>query len=223
MRKLSFVAAGLALALAACNANEKTETVKVNPTEVIDTTDHIGAKYIVDTTSTITWTGTKPTGQHTGTFKLKNGSLIADTTDLTGGSITIDMASLTNTDLAADPENKAKLESHLKEGDFFDVLKYPTSRFIISSVRPVTKEAEAQIKMKDATHIISGNLTLKDSTQNISFPARVKVAENKLTAVADISIDRTRWGINYKGAGNPQDWLISKTVNLKLNLNATKE
>ncbi|MBK7882917.1 MAG: YceI family protein [Chitinophagaceae bacterium] len=79
------------------------------------------------------------------------------------------------------------------------------------------------IVMKDATHTIKGNLTLKDSTKNISFPAKVMVAADKITAVADFNIDRTQWGINYKGPNNPQDWVIRKEVNLKLNISATKK
>ncbi len=77
--------------------------------------------------------------------------------------------------------------------------------------------------MKDATHTISGNLTLKDSTKNISFPAKVSLEGDKLIANADFNIDRTQWGLNYKGPNNPADWFIRKEVNLKLNIEATKK
>jgi hypothetical protein len=40
--------------------------------------------------------------------------------------------------------------------------------------------------------------------------------------VADFNIDRTQWGMNYKGPNNPQDWVISKDVNLKVDLKASK-
>lgn len=72
------------------------------------------------------------------------------------------------------------------------------------------------ILLKDATHTISGNLTLKDSTKNITFPARITMDSATITATADFNIDRTLWGMNYKGPGNPQDWLINKQVNLNL-------
>ena len=76
---------------------------------------------------------------------------------------------------------------------------------------------------RDMTHIIKGNLTLKDSTKNISFPARITVDAQTVSASADFSIDRTEWGMAYKGPNNPQDWVISKSVGIKLNISATKK
>ena len=74
-----------------------------------------------------------------------------------------------------------------------------------------------------ATHTIRGNLTLKDRTKNISFPATVAITGNSATATADFNIDRTQWGMNYKGPNNPQDWVINKEVNIKLALSSTKK
>ncbi|MCU0334831.1 MAG: YceI family protein, partial [Chitinophagaceae bacterium] len=54
----------------------------------------------------------------------------------------------------------------------------------------------------------------------ISFPAKVQLTGGSLSAEADFNIDRTQWGMNYKGPNNPQDWFIKKEVNLKLNLKA---
>jgi polyisoprenoid-binding protein YceI len=140
--------------------------------------------------------------------------------NLTGGNFTIDIASIKNNDLKPE-DGKAKLEGHLKSADFFDAGKYPTAKFEITKVMPYVTDSAS--KMKDATHIISGNLTLKDSTKNISFPAKVTIDTRSLTAKADFNIDRTMWGMNYKGPGNPQDWVISKQVNLKLDLSASKK
>ncbi|MBL0145241.1 MAG: YceI family protein [Chitinophagaceae bacterium] len=183
-----------------------------------------GASYVTDSTSFVSWTGTKPNGAHTGSFKLKEGSLSAKDGALTGGTVVIDINSLTNADLTVADE-KAKLEGHLKSPDFFDVAKFATAKFEITGVE-VFKYDSLTMKdviMKDATHTIKGNLTLKDSTKNISFPAKVTVDGDKISATADFNIDRTLWGLNYKGPNNPQDWVISKTVNLKLNIAATKK
>ena len=122
---------------------------------------------------------------------------------------------------AGDAKQKEGLEGHLKSPDFFDVAKYPTAKFEITSVEPYV--ADSTSKLKDATNIIKGNLTLKDSTKNIAFPARITVDATKATAVADFDIDRTLWGMNYKGPNNPQDWVISKTVNIKLAVSAVKK
>ena len=76
--------------------------------------------------------------------------------------------------------------------------------------------------LENATNIIKGNLTIKDSTINISFPAKVTIDANSASAFANFNIDRTRWGINYKGPGNPKDWIINKEVNIQLTLSASK-
>lgn len=212
MKKLLFFATIVAT-LAACNGNteNKVETTEKQTAAVAE-----GTSYAVDSTSTITWTGSKPTGKHTGTFKIKEGSLNVKDGALTGGIFLIDINSLNNEDLAGDAESKGKLEGHLKSPDFFDVAKYPTAKFEITGV-----EANTDSTKKDFTHIIKGNLTLKDSTKNVAIPARVTIDDKTVTASADFSIDRTLWGMNYKGPGNPQDWVITKAVALKLNVNAS--
>ncbi|MCY7292494.1 MAG: YceI family protein [Ferruginibacter sp.] len=212
MKKIIFLAAVVS-SFAACNRNtaNKAETTEKQTAAVAD-----GTGYTVDSSSTITWTGSKPTGKHTGTFKIKDGSLNVKDGALTSGTFTIDINSLNNEDLAGDAESKGKLEGHLKSPDFFDVAKYPTAKFEITAVEPNTDSTK-----KDITHIIKGNLTLKDSTKNVAIPARVTIDAKTVSASADFSIDRTLWGMNYKGPDNPQDWIITKTVALKLNINAS--
>lgn len=212
MKKFFFIAV-IATSFAACNGNteNKVETTEKQTAAVAD-----GTAYKVDSTSNITWTGSKPTGKHTGTFKIKEGSLTVKGGALTGGSFIIDINSLNNEDLAGDAESKGKLEGHLKSPDFFDVAKYPTAKFEITGV-----DANTDSTKKDYTHIIKGNLTLKDSTKNVSIPARVTIDDKTVSASADFSIDRTLWGMNYKGPDNPQDWIITKSVALKLDVKAS--
>lgn len=221
MKKV-FIPIALLAVMAACNnapAGDKAATTDKQEVAAAD-----GSSYAVDSTSFVTWTGTKPTGSHVGNFTLKEGSLTVKDSTLTGGSIVIDINSLKDVDLA-DTAMKAKLEGHLKSPDFFDLAKFPTAKFEITSVEAFKAEdaANKDVITKDATHTIKGNLTLKDSTKNISFPAKISIANGKITATADFNIDRTLWGLNYKGPNNPQDWVISKQVNVKLNIAATKK
>ena len=209
MKKILILAVA-ATYFAACNSNTANK-VETTEKQVAASTD--GTAYALDSTSTLTWTGSKPTGKHTGTFKISEGSFNVKDGALTGGNFTININSLNNEDLAGDAESKAKLEGHLKSPDFFDVGKYPTAKFEITAVEPNTDSTK-----KDFTHTIKGNLTLKDSTKNVAIPARVTVDAKTLTASAIFSIDRTLWGMNYKGPDNPQDWIIAKAVELKLNL-----
>lgn len=218
MKKISFLLSVVVL-MAACNNASKTDQATTTDTQAVTTTD--GSSYAVDSTTTIQWTGFKPTGKHEGIFKINEGTLLVKDNSLSGGNFIINMQSLTNLDLAADAENKSKLEGHLKSPDFFDVEKYPTAKFEITSVEPYV--ADSSTKLIGATHLLKGNLTLKDSTKNISFPAKITVDASTAVASADFNIDRTLWGINYKGPGNPQDWFISKEVNIKLTVSATKK
>ncbi len=217
MKKTALLLSTVAI-LAACNNSSDTE--KATTTESQTVLAAGGTPYVIDSSTTVTWTGSKPTGQHTGTFKVTDGTLLVKDNTLTGGSFTINILSLSNIDMAADAENKGKLEGHLKSPDFFDAEKFPTAKFEITSVEPYVADSASAVK--DATHLVKGNLTLKDSTKNISFPAKITVDANTAAASADFNIDRTLWGMNYKGPENPQDWVIKKEVNIKLDVRATK-
>lgn len=206
MTKTSLICLAL-FAFVACNEQKNTAAV----TDSQQVAEAKGVAYTVDSASTLTWKGSKPTGTHTGTFNL-SGELLVDGPGVTGGTFTIDIASLKNHDLTEN-DGKSKLEGHLKSPDFFDVARFPIAKFEITSVKPDSA----------GTHLVSGNLTLKDSTKNISFPASIVVDENSVAAKAEFSIDRTMWGMNYKGPNNPQDWFIRKDVKIILDLIARKK
>lgn len=220
MKKITLFISAV-VALAACNNAPDADKATTTDTQAVASVD--GDTYSIDSTTSVTWTGAKPTGTHTGTFKVTEGSLVVKNNSLSGGGFTIDVNSLNNIDLAGDAESKGKLEGHLKSADFFDVAKFPTAKFEITSVEPFVADSSVKTLTAGATHIIKGNLTLKDSTKNISFPANVAITANGATASADFNIDRTQWGMNYKGPNNPQDWVINKEVNIKLALAATKK
>lgn len=206
---------------AACNNPPEADRAETTEAKEVQTAE--GAEYKVDTSSSITWTASKPTGKHIGHFDISDGNLIVNNKQLTGGEFTIDVASITNEDLAGDSTNQTRLETHLKSADFFDVANYPTAKFIITSVEPYITDSTDDIVLAGANQIISGNLTIRDSTKNVSFPARVLIKADTTTAAADFNINRTLWGMNYKGPNNPNDWFISKEVNIKINLNAIKK
>lgn len=84
--------------------------------------------------STINWVGKKVTGQHEGTVSLKEGELAFKSKKLVGGNFTIDMNSITVTDLKAG-QGKEKLEGHLKAEDFFGTANHPTSKLNFTNVK----------------------------------------------------------------------------------------
>lgn len=136
--------------------------------------------------STIEWVGKKVTGQHNGTIQLKEGTLsMDDSGNLTGGTFTIDMTTLISTDLSGG--TKTKLEGHLKSDDFFGVATYPTASFVLTKAVP-----QGPGKYK-----VIGNITIKGTTEEIQFPATVEVKDGKVSAKADITIDRSKFDIRY--------------------------
>ena len=171
----------------------------------------------VDNSSSITWTGSKPTGKHMGKLKISNGTIKVSNGNIEAGTFTIDMKSNVVTDLAAG-KGKEDLEGHLMADDFFGVAKFPTGSFTITKATPVSGNAAV-------THKLTGDLQLKDKVQSVTFDANVNVGPSKLTAITpSFTINRTQWGINYKSGiiNTAKDKLIHDDVAIVINLNASK-
>lgn len=139
-------------------------------------------KKISLTASKISWVGKKVTGEHTGTINFKDGVLNFKNGKLTGGNFTVDMNSITVTDLTG--EGKAGLEGHLKADDFFGTAKHATSKLVFKSV----KEKSTGI------YTVTADLTIKNITKPVTFDLKV----DKNSAVTAFKVDRTKYGIEYK-------------------------
>jgi polyisoprenoid-binding protein YceI len=133
------------------------------------------------TESNVHWLGKKVTGQHEGNIKLKNGNLKINGNKIEGGSFTIDMTSIVCTDIT-DVETNKKFIGHVTTGDFFEVDKYPISSLEITKVRGSR---------------ITGNLTIHGVTQPISFTYSSSKDKNSMKVTAQLTIDRTAYGIKY--------------------------
>ncbi|MBK1438920.1 YceI family protein [Parapedobacter sp. ISTM3] len=205
MEKVLLSLAAGACLLVSCVSNP--EGKKAETTDSVEATvSGSGNALTVDTAaSSVVWTGRKVSGQHHGTVKIKTGSLTVDGGKLVGGNFVIDLNTIDNQDLEG--EYKGKLEGHLKSADFFDVENHPEATFEITGVKD---GAEAGVA------VISGNLTLRGVTKNITFDAHVaEASDTSLRATADFNIAREDWGVNYAGQA---DDLISKEINLKITL-----
>jgi polyisoprenoid-binding protein YceI len=175
------------------------------------------ANFVVDTKlSTVEWKGTQKVSdkKHTGKISLQEGTLYVKDGSLQGGKVTIDMASLIVTDLEGN--GKAKLEGHLKSEDFFIVETYPTATFEIASITPVDS-------IGGATHMVSGNLKMKDITKSVSFPAQVRISGNTVLATTiPFQINRNEWGVDHRSGilGTIKDKIIEDEVTLTLKVRA---
>jgi len=139
--------------------------------------------------STVIWTGSKPTGSHTGNVSIKSGYLTFDHGRLVGGNFTIDMTSITCTDIEKESKNKYFVD-HLKDEDFFDVTEFPEANLNIKKVK----------RLNAQQYEMSGEMTIKGITNNLTFISEVKLTGNSYVAIAKIIIDRTKYGVEYKSA-----------------------
>ena len=191
--------------------------------EATETAAAVGQSFAVDTQgSTIMWEGSKPAGTHAGTIQVSQGTVAVEDGNVTGGEFTIDMNSINVTDLEGD--GKANLEAHLKgsdekgKDDFFNVSTYPTAKFAITKVTTL-------INNPDATHMVYGNLTMKDVTKEVGFKANINVSDTGVTVeTPQFTIDRTQWGIKYGSKtffDDLKDKFINDDMGIKINLKAT--
>jgi|AntRauTorcE11897_2_1112592.scaffolds.fasta_scaffold16575_3 polyisoprenoid-binding protein YceI len=202
-----------------CKGDKKTETSDAKDakeaTEMADT-------YNVNVEqSKINWVGSKPAGEHNGIVPLSEGSLMVFDEQVIGGEVTIDMISIEVQDLEG--QDKTDLENHLmgysngKEDHFFNATKYPEAKFKITGFETVKDQA-----------MLSGNLTLKETTKNITFPVNVSMNgadESLLLTSEEIILDRTEWGIKFMSKSfveNLGDNFVSDQMKISFDLKAFK-
>lgn len=171
--------------------------------------------YKVDVNASIVqWMGYKVTGSHTGTVKLKSGSLEYDNGQLKGASFDIDMTTIRCTDMEGDMASK--LVGHLSSDDFFGVATYPTATFTLT--RAIPQDSKGNYKL-------IGNLRIKETTKEIKFMANIMEKDGRITASGKMTIDRSDYNVRY-GSGSFFDNLGDKTIydefDIQFNLVAKK-
>ena len=155
--------------------------------------------------SNIHWMAKKVTGEHEGNINLIDGSLEMDGEMISGGSFTVDMTSISCTDLTG--EYKGKLEGHLKSDDFFSVDKFPKASLIIT---------KSEMKMQNH-YLMSGALTIKGITHPIDFEMHVEGN----TAMTKLVVDRSKYNVRFRSASffeNLGDKMIYDDFELAVNL-----
>jgi polyisoprenoid-binding protein YceI len=174
---------------------------------------------ILSKESKVKWLGKKVTGQHNGAIDVKGGEITFDGSTLKGGTIEIDMTSITNEDLKDEGYNK-KLVGHLKSDDFFGVETYPTSKFVIKSVKPVAKAAAGK-----PNYEVTGDLTIKASTQELTVPVWAVVEKGVARVKTTFTIDRSKFDVRYGSTSffdNLGDKAIHNDFELDIDLVAKK-
>lgn len=216
-----FSVIAIAIAVSTSSCKDKAKEADTNDAMTVKEKQASTETYVVDvTTSQIEWKGFKPTGTHNGTIAIKNGEIHTNDNSIASGNFLMDMTSINSLDLEG--EGKQKLESHLKgtaegkEGDFFNTKEFPDATF------EITKAGTIDNGRMD----LSGNLTLKGETNNITFPVNVTKDDNSLLLKSEtFTIDRTKWKVNFGSKSvfdNLGDSFINDDIELKVMVKANK-
>ncbi len=190
------------------DVKNKTNGESVDETTKISSSNSI---YNIDIkNSTIKWKAFSPAGGHNGTIKLSEGKVGIENGQVKVGNFTIDMNSITVSDVK-DKKDNDELVNHLKDPDFFNVPKFSKGVFEITG-----------ITAKDNKMSVKGNLTLKDITKSIEIPVIINENNEILSIVSEpINIDRTEWGITYNSGKffkDLKDYLIKDNIEIAFDL-----
>lgn len=167
-----------------------------------------GSYGIVPTNSAVWWTGRKPGRDHTGYFPVSEGVFTISNNEISEGSLTIDIANLVSDENGTSVD---ALVTHLKSADFFDVASYPTSTFTLS-------------RFENGN--ITGELTIKNNTRSVSFPARITREGEFIHLNASFPVNRTDWGIRFLSGtffGNLGDKAIQDMVDITIDVTFVKQ
>lgn len=209
-----FTIATFAISLTGCK--DKAKEAETKDAKAVAKTEAASEKYTANTAeSTITWKGFKPTGTHNGTINIESGVLNLKDGKINSGTFLIDMKSIEVLDIPKDDEYNGKLVGHLKSDDFFDVEKHPSAAFEITGL----SEAEGKT-------MLSGNLTLKEAKNNVTFPVTVTKTDGGLTLTSEtFTIDRSKWNVKYGSKSffdDLGDKFINDDIELKITVKAAK-
>lgn len=206
-----------------CKKDSTAIDAETTDAEALKPVTNTAKRYTVDTiASTINWLGSKPTGTHTGTLNITKGKLFVKNNILETGKFVINMRSIKVTD-PAKGKDQMNLENHLKglgnedsADHFFNTNKYPTGQFDITAITAENNKT-----------MVEGNLTLKDITKNIKFPAVIHINDTLITLNSEnFKIDRTLWNINFNSKSpvkNLGDQYIDDDIEIKVSIVAKRK
>ena len=172
------------------------------PSEVQEVDSVLKSLNINTSTSSVEWKGVMVgIYSHNGFVSIKEGNLVWQGNLITGGSITIDMETMTQSDSLYKTEEN-KLVAHLESPDFFDVANFPTATFEITS-------------SEKSTNTVYGNLTVRGITDSEVVEDVIFGVEKK-SATGTLKFDRQKYGVAYKGS--KKDMLVGDEVEMTISL-----
>ncbi|MFT4575294.1 MAG: polyisoprenoid-binding protein YceI [Polaribacter sp.] len=206
MKKIILVLVVLTTVFVSWKGKENKKTVVTDEVKVVQ----IGVDSNVNISeSVVLWKGFKPTGSHNGTVKLVSGTMTIENGVIAAGEFVMDMNSIT------DADGSTRLEGHLKNADFFDVEKYPTSKFVVTSS-----------ELEDGKVQVTGDLTIKDVTKSITISAIITEVEGAITFKSEtFELNRADFNVKYGSKSffaNLKDKFINDNMEISFEVKGTK-
>lgn len=148
-----------------------------------------------------------------GSFNELEGEFVADLEDLSRShaSVIVQAASV-------DTRN-AQRDEHLRSPDFFDVERFPTISF----------ESTAIEEIRERAYIVTGNLTIRDVTQQITIPLELagvmvdSFGETRAGFEGSRRIRRRDFGLEWNMPMDKGGVLVSEKIDLELEISAVKQ
>jgi len=163
-------------------------------------------------TSQIQWKSSEVKLTNNGTVTAREGSVRLLDGQPVDGSVLVDMITMKNQNLRG--AWLTQFENHMRSADFFDVKQYPTASFTVKHLEPLSG-------ITGSNYRVDGEMTIKNVTKSLSFPANIKKTETGLNLVGHAVIDRTLYGIQFRSAKffeNLGDKMIDDDFYLDLDL-----
>jgi polyisoprenoid-binding protein YceI len=147
-----------------------------------------------------------------GSFTQFEGSMVLD-----GANPAASTATLT-VQMASVDSGTADRDAHLKSPDFFDVERFPVMTFASTTVKQV----------KDDKYVLSGDLTIKDTTRPLEIAVDVETivtdpwGNSRVGFEGSTEISRKDFGLTWNVPLDGGGWLVSDTIKIELDVSATK-
>jgi polyisoprenoid-binding protein YceI len=98
----------------------------------------------------------------------------------------------------------SRLTNHLHGQDFFDFRQFPKATFESTKVEP--------IDASKGEYKVTGELTIRDTTKPISFPATLSVTGAGATLVSKFDLKRSEHGITFSPEGIVEEVAMTVTI-----------
>lgn len=135
--------------------------------------------------STVGFAASREAVEHVRHFARLDGSVTFSGSEPVAFEVAVDMSSLVG--------GEDELGRDLASKRFFNVAKFPLSRFESTSVAPMAGE--------DATHEVTGYLRIRGKRVKVTFPAIIEHRKGVMRGEAVIMLNRKDFGLSAEGPG----------------------